>query len=439
MKTKLLLLAMLLVGTVSVTTGCKKTPYVLNDEMNYTVSVKYDANGGTFAENSSIIVDSYNISEMQADQNGNVNIPLISPDNEDRGNDAFTAQRNGYFFAGWYAQRTQTGVDEKGNPVYTYSDKWDFESDRLTLKKDDTYTATVPELTLYAAWIPLFKVEIYSLQTGELLEVMTMNPINKPALEIPQWSEETGSVVVNDFPKVEGYTYNGIYLDAEGKNPVTELTMAHSGVVNYENGTGKDSVMKVYADMLEGDWYRIYTVDQFLKNTNVGGNYDIYADLDFEGVTWPAAFVYGNFTGTINGNGHTFKNIEIVQNKNDKMYGGMFGNITDKANISDLTFENVEFTIEAGARVPSASFGLFAGYISGDAAITNVQILSSTLNIDANSYFAYDDYSIGLLCGGGNTAVVENAEITCTVVGDDEGEILQITIDGNKVTLEFLE
>ena len=89
MKTKLLLLAMLIVGTVSVATGCGKSenPYNVNNDLNYTVSVKYDANGGTFTTNTSVIVDSYNIADLQANSKGEVEIALISPDNANRGND----------------------------------------------------------------------------------------------------------------------------------------------------------------------------------------------------------------------------------------------------------------------------------------------------------------------------------------------------------------
>ncbi len=438
MKTKLLLLAMLIVGTVSVATGCKKTPYQMYDKENYTVSVKYDANGGLFAENVSTIVDSYNISEMQADANGNVNIPLITPDHESRKNDGFTAQRSGYFFAGWYENRTQTGVDEQGNPIYEYSNKWDFESDRLSVKKDDKYTSTTPELVLYAAWIPLFQVEIYSLQTGEILTTMNVNPTLDSQIEVPTWSEETGTVVLNDFPKIDGSTYNGIYWDADGKNAVTEGAFHHPGVVNYETGTAEGTVVKVYADMLEGEWYRIYTVEQFIKNVNVDGCYEIFADLDFTDVTWPNAFVYGDFTGTVKGNGHKLSNITIEQTNNSKMYAGLFGNLTKTASVTDIVFENLTFTISAGARVPGACLGLFAGNISADANISGIEIVSGVLQIDSESYFAYEDYSIGLLCGDGNEDVFEQADVSYEVIGDNT-ENLRVTIEDNKVKLEFLE
>lgn len=440
LRTKILLLALLLVGTVSVTTGCgsDENPYEVNDELNYTVSVRYDANGGTFTTNTSVIVDSYNVSDLTANGSGEAEIALISPDNANRGNDAFTAVRNGYFLAGWYAERTETGVDKDGNTIYTYGKKWDFESDKLTVDADGTYSAAEPVMTLYAAWVPMFEIEFYSLQTGDLLETMTINPLLTESIEVPAWNEETGAVDMNDFPKNSGYTFNGVYLDAEGNQAVETDTIAHCGVVDYETGTAKDSVMKLYVDWLEGEWYHIYSVEQFIDNANVNGCYEIHADLDFTDEIWPSAFMYGNFAGTINGNGYTMKNIEIVQTNNSKMYAGLFGNLTETANISNVTFENVTFTIEAGTRVAGTSFGLFAGNIVTGATVSDVKVLSSTLQIDSGSYFGVDDYSIGLLCGMGDATVVADAEITCVAVGE-EPEKVQITVNGNEVTLEFLE
>ena len=112
-KIKVLLLTALTLGSICLFTACgnEQTPYEINDEENYTVSVKYDANGGVFTTNTSVIVDSYNISDMKA-QDGVVEIPLITPDDKSREDDAFKATKSGYFLAGWYAERTEDGKDE---------------------------------------------------------------------------------------------------------------------------------------------------------------------------------------------------------------------------------------------------------------------------------------------------------------------------------------
>lgn len=440
LRIKALLLTCLAVGTIGLMTGCsgEKTPYQINDSENYTVSVKYDANGGAFTTNTSIIVDSYNITDMQENSNGQVEIALISPDDDVRDTDAFTAIKSGYFLAGWYAERTETGKDADGNPIYSYGKKWNFEEDLLEVDADGTYTSNEPVLTLYAAWVPLFEIQFYSLETGEYMDSLAFDPNVLTEIQIPEWDEETGAVEMYKFPENSGYTFNGVYLDEDGKKEITTATIEHTGVINYENGTAENGTMKVYVDWLEGEWYHIYNVEQFLENASVSGNYEIHADLDFTDETWPTSFMHGNFEGTINGNGHTFKNIEVVQTNNSKVNTGLFGALTEEANINGLTFENVTLTIEGGTRVAGASYGLFAGTISDQAIITDVKILGSTIQVDSDCYFGVDDYSIGLLCGMGNETIIPDAAITCVATGENP-ENVKITIDGNTVTVEFIE
>ena len=82
LRIKTVLLTLLALGSVCLFTACgsEKTPYDINNEENYTVSVKFDANGGVFTTNTSVIVDSYNVSAMNADEDGYVEIPLLTPD-----------------------------------------------------------------------------------------------------------------------------------------------------------------------------------------------------------------------------------------------------------------------------------------------------------------------------------------------------------------------
>lgn len=436
-KIKAILTACLLLTILAFTAGCaaEKTPYEINDGDNYTVSVKFDANGGTFTTNTSVIVDSYNISEMQKNGEGQVEIALLSPDNAYRGNDAFTAIKNGCFLAGWYAERTET-LDSEGNSSYVYSNKWDFENDLLSVDPGKTYTSQEPVLTLYAAWVPLFEIEFYSLNTGEYLQSLTYNPTIDGEILVPDWNMETGAVEMYDFPERSGYTFNGAYYDAEGTQPV-DTVVVHPGTVDYTNGVAKNAVMKLYIDWMEGEWYHIYNVEQFLDNASVNGSYVLYADLDFTDEIWPTSLMYGNFGGTIEGNGYTIRNVDAAQTNNSKVNAGLFGQLTETAQLKDLTFENVTFTIQAGTRVTGASYGLLAGTISGEAAFTNVAIKSSTLQIDSGCYFGTDDYSIGLLCGMGNTAALDDSGITCKAVGDHP-ETVKIAVNGNEVTLEFV-
>ncbi|MBQ8741619.1 MAG: hypothetical protein IJY79_08755 [Clostridia bacterium] len=429
-KIKSLVFSLLALTFVFLLSGCGEntTPYETNNNEGYTVSVKFDANGGTFTTNTSVIVDSLNTDGKSA-------VALISPDDSRRDNDAFTASKNGHFLAGWYKERIET-TDSDGNTFYTYAEKWDFENDVLKIDNNKEYSADEPALTLYAAWVPLFEIEFYSLDSGELIDTMQFDPTGEKQLSVPAWNEETGAVEMFDFPERDGYTYNKAYFDAAGTNELTGETLTHPGVVNEKDGTATDSVLKLYVDWTEGEWYRIYNVDQFIESASLNGNYELFADLDFTDEIWPTTFMYGNFGGVIKGNGHTIKNVEATQTNNSKVNAGLFGQLTDTANISDLNFENVTFTIKAGTRKVGTSYGLFAGTISGSATLSNVNILNSHLQIDSSCYFGVDDYSIGLVCGMGEASMLATAEIDCTAVGDDADSVM-ITTSGNTVTVDF--
>ena len=240
------------------------------------------------------------------------------------------------------------------------------------------------------------------------------------------------------FPERKGFTFEKAYYDQNATESVDTETVIHPGKINLENGTAENHVLKLYTEWKEGEWFKIHTAKQFVNNATLSGNYEILADLDFSDVIWPTAFVYGNFTGTINGNGHTFKNVSAVQTNNSKVNAGLFGNLTESASISDITFENVTFTVQAGTRVAGTSYGLFAGTLSKDANVKNISILSSSLQIDSSCYFGTEDYSIGLICGIGNDTAIPNAEISCVAVGE-EPEKLEITVNGNTVTVVFKE
>ena len=398
----------------------------MNDAENFTVSVKYDANGGTFTTNTSVIVDSYDPMQTAGGK-----IALLSPDNALRGNDAFTAVNNGYFLAGWYQERTQ-----QSDGTYTYSGKWDFENDLLEINPNGQYTSAEPVMTLYAAWIPMFQVNFRDLQSGEILDTYTFDPNTGASLQVPALDEETGAVEMHKFPARSGYTFDSVYYDAEGTMQVDTAEVVHTGMINYENGTAENGTMDLYINWTEGEWFHIYNVEQFLDNASVTANFVLHADLDFEGEIWPTSLMYGNFSGSIQGNGHTIRNVELTQTNNSKVNAGLFGHLTENAGLTDLTFENVTFTIQAGTRVVGTSFGLLSGTISGEAVLDNVAITGSRLQIDSASYFGVDEYVIGLVCGMGDATRV-GADISCEVVGDSP-ESITATVDGNEVTLEFV-
>ena len=428
---KVILVVCLLLVLMLLAAGCsqEETPYQLNDAENYTVSVKYDAGNGTFTTNTSVIVDSYNISELKINAEGEAQAALIAPESTARGKNAFTAVNNGYFLAGWYTQRTETGIDAKGNPTYTYGGKWDFENDRLAVDPNGTYTASEPVLTLYAAWVPLFEVRFLDLATGEELGSHSFNPVTSGQILVPQWDQQTGAIEMYDFPEKSGYTYEAAYYDAAGTQAVDTDTLQHPGAVDEATGTVENAVLDVYVDFMEGEWYHIYNAEQFLDNASVKGSYVIHADLDFTDEIWPTSLMYGVYSGTIQGNGHTFSGITIEQTNNSKTNAGLFGSLTETAAIADLHLQNVTFTIKSGTRMAGTSYGLLAGTVSDKAAVTGVTIADSRLQIDSSAYFGTEDYVIGLVCGLGTTDIDESG-ITAEAVGAAPESIVITVTDG---------
>ncbi len=437
MKRKIYILGIMLLAVLLFAGGCaaEKTPYEQNDAQGFTVSVRYDANGGYFTTNTSVIVDSYELSALP-ESGGKKTVALLSPDDAARGNDAFKPINNGYFLAGWYAERIEN-KDANGNVTYTYGKKWDFAKDCLEIDPNGSYTSSQPVLTLYAVWAPLFEVEFYDAQTGALMDRYTMDPTVSAEIAMPGWSEETGAMDMGEFPQKQGYTYLETYYvpETQTANPITGAVITHPGKVDEATGTVEHTVLKLYVYYTEGEWYRISTAEQLLDNASLSASYEICADLDFTDCIWPSVLMYGHYSGTINGNGHTLSNITLEQTNNSKTNAGLFGALTETAKISDLTLKNVNFTIKAGTRVAGTSYGLLAGSVSAQAQLSQVQITESTLAIHSDCYFGTEEYDIGLICGVGQTDI-DFSGITATAVGD-KPEAVEITVDGQTVQVQI--
>jgi hypothetical protein len=57
------------------------------------------------------------------------------------------------------------------------------------------------------------------------------------------------------------------------------------------------------------------------------------------------------------------------------------------------------------------------------------------MKIQSDVYIGVDDYSIGLVCGMGNTEI-DYSGITCEAIGENP-EAVTITVDGDVVTVEI--
>jgi len=434
-KIRLFLIPLLLLATLFLVSACgnKTTGYDSNDAKGYTVSIKYDANGGVFIGTTAIMVDSFNISEMEKDANGMVNLKLLKPTDPSRGN--WTPANGNKVLAGWYKERTES-TDSNGNVFYTYSEEFNFDTEVVTIDPSKTYNSAEPVLTLYALWVDKYSVEFINIDTQEQVGVYEFNPYGEYNLNVPVWNEQTGKIDMNKFPTVSGMTFEAAYYDAAGTDPVTEKII-HDGEV--KNGEVVNANKTIYVKYKEGNWYNIYTAKQLSSIGDSKGHYVLHADLDFaaENTYWPTAFIHNKFEGSIEGNGHTIKNVVVEQNRIDRDATGLFGSLENGAKLSNVTFENVTLKITKGARNPGTAFGLLAGKVAANVELENVAITSGTIEIDADGcYWATNDYAIGLVygvnMGCADLANIDYSGITCVKTGE---KVLTIVIDGSEVTI----
>ena len=441
--------------------GCsgKDTAYTTNNEDGYTVSIKYDANGGSFGDtNTWTVSDCYSIKGLKANDEGLVEIPILPPDYEGRSN-SIKVKYSGYDLVGWFTEKT-AHTDENGDTYYTYSGKWNYDIENYgnynydpdTLKVDPkkTYSSEEPIITLYAAWVPKFEIKFYDYNGEEGAEpyyVKEFNPSNGTEFMLPHWVDGEATLNWGDIPERKGLSFKAAYVDGEnGKELLTGDSFFHVGNVDAETGKIQgESSMNVYVETTNVKEYHIYNADQFIKNYSPAGNYTLYADLDFTNKLWPDALVSGIFSGSIEGNGHTISNVNIDCNSNDKSNYGLFGRIEETASIRNIKFDNVSLTIMKGTRTTDTKYGLFAGTVSEKEAegetvkpiIENVSITNGTLAFAHDIFFISASYDIDLVCGSRNVDI-DYSGISCT---STEGGIpnYRIVTNGSEVELIFGE
>ena len=117
------------------------------------------------------------------------------------------------------------------------------------------------------------------------------------------------------------------------------------------------------------------------------------------------------------------------------MRGGLFGGIDAGATIENVIFENVTFNMNAGSLKAGASFGLLAGTISNEAALTNITV-SGVFNISSDIY-PDTEYSLGVLSGNIINTDIDISNITCNVTGDTEK--LSIEVSDGQIELSFAQ
>ncbi len=438
----------------------------------YKISVTYDANGGSFLNRPGVtLMDMFKPENYQADENGKIHIKLVEPTDKSRwnGNAApqITLTLPDHFFAGWYKTRTVKTVDgvpvdkdgkaltllENGSyvysdtindekpksalPAYTYSDYWDFENDTIDYSVAE---GEVFEMTLYAGWVEYYEFNYYiedgnggweKLDDVTKFDYKTTNTegsatADKDTIWLPVWengamkhSHAYANRETYKFPKVAGTTFVSAYDDEACTQQIVD-SIEHKGSIDLETCTPIDRVHNIYIKLDQGEQYRIETAQQLANNPNSNGYYEIKADLDFTGVTWPTALSTGKFAGKIfstEGNVFKIKNVTVNYNDGVSRTGGLFGEIAKGAEIKNVEFENITTDlINTGSKLKDAQYGLFAGFINDEANISGVKV-GGKLRIGKISLGS--GYSINVLANG-NTDGITTTGLALQIYGEDK-------------------
>lgn len=173
-----------------------------------------------------------------------------------------------------------------------------------------------------------------------------------------------------------------------------------------KTGFSRDDVhIEIASEEEANDGYtRIYTIDDFKRiANNPSGKYKLENDLDFTGDT--LQFTTTVFTGELDGNGHTIKNITKNLSTEDINKIAMF--YTNKGTIKNLTIENINITSDKETSYPEGIIAqINEGTIENCIVSGNVTITSEGINNCVGGI-------VGNLFGGTIKNCVNRVNITC--------------------------
>lgn len=455
---KFALLAAALVVTVGSAASCSDDVYDEKAKEGYDVTVRFDPNGGNFADTpNTVVIDAFDLDKIETDENGQKVFSIVAPEDSARGKEnAKSISHNGYkygedgekmvkyTFAGWYRER-QPRVDENGNPLddygvptsesgrrqgYVYSGRWNFSTDKIELDASGEYDIRESVLTLYAAWIPYTTFEIYD-EGGSLID-----SVYSTSIDIPTWNKDTGKVSYgSSISEREGMTFDAAYRfdDEEMKKPLSGIVRSK---INYDNATLAESTVKIKTTWLSGEWYKVFTAKQLINNLNSDGNYILGADLDFTGEVNPFAAL-DEFSGSIDGNGFKIKGLSLVQNATDSEAAfALFPYIKKEAKITNLAVEDATLTVKGVGRGAPKSFGLLFRGVEEGAEVVGVTVSGVILldipknqNLNLLNLFAVsaDGKTLGIDISGVECKLSESVKNNFTVEKYDDGEIYVFT------------
>ncbi len=164
------------------------------------------------------------------------------------------------------------------------------------------------------------------------------------------------------------------YIQAFADENCTEL------VERVQKPDGREHV-KVYAQYVQGLWEIVKTpldVTAMFANVASTSNYYILNDIDCSANTF--APVSGSFNCTIEGNGHTLRNLNFsTTGISSSANVSMLGRLSSTAKISNITFENVNVNLETASGVIVGGLYLVCGGIDEGAQLSGVKFNNANL------------------------------------------------------------
>lgn len=360
-----MLLLLVVACAACVAAACSNSLSPKNE--GYTVTVVYDANGGSFEATADkpvrtfLYVPGTTIIEPTPDDN------ILKP-----------PSRTYFRFDAWYpAVLGEDGqplknadgefVDESGISIFDSKQPYDFTQ---RLPEQDDYT-----LYLVANWKGTYT---FTIDVGEEARAAGAKDyvfyadypqaVVPPAIiNIPKWEDHS----IRYFVTEEGEIIYGVeslrelYLDDENSN------------------------ITVTVEWLEGDWVVLSEPEQ-LAELNTSSDYWLDKDIDMTGYS---VFNLNNFNGEFAGNGHTISNLTITDQTSYSSVPENFGlfSFNRRGYMHDVTFENVTYNVEMiNGNIPVGAVfnvGLFAG--DGSALdltkFTGISFIGCALNITRRS------------------------------------------------------
>ena len=169
------------------------------------------------------------------------------------------------------------------------------------------------------------------------------------------------------------FSYINLYWDKDGTQAVVEG--------DFVTKSKDETNSVVYAKYLSGNWTAVRNGDGVAGMLEATGNKNYYVvyDIDCTGVEFSYK-TFGNFGGTIEGNGKKLSHINIDYIVKNGDVGSMFGNLTATAKIKDLTLEDVTITLNLSFGANATAHVLVSGIATG-AVLENFLVDTVTFKI----------------------------------------------------------